>query len=53
MKMKMYQVPVTEMYAVRAQVIMEGTVQGAPQIGGGGEDKDPTEPYSAPSRKLM
>lgn len=36
MKMKMYQVPVTEMYAIRAQVIMEGTVQGSPQIGGGG-----------------
>lgn len=26
MKMKMYQVPVTEMYAIRAQVIMDGTV---------------------------
>ena len=37
MKMKMYQVPVTEMYAIRAQVIMDGTVQGAPKIDGGGE----------------
>lgn len=37
MKMKMYQVPVTEMYAICAQVIMDGTVQGAPKIDGGGE----------------
>lgn len=26
MKMKMYQVPVTEMYAVRSQVVMDGSV---------------------------
>ena len=38
MKMKMYQVPVTEMYAICAQVIMEGTVQAAPPIEGGGTD---------------
>lgn len=44
MKMKMYQVPVTEMYAVRAQVIMEGTVQAAPPIEGAGTDQHPEVP---------
>ena len=41
MKVKMYQVPVTEMFAVRAQVIMAGSnpdgVSGE-GIPGGGED---------------
>ena len=34
----MYQVPVTETYAIRSQVIMEGTVQHSPTIPGGNED---------------
>ena len=49
MKMKMYQVPVTEMYAVRAQVIMVSR----DQVPGDGEDLSPEEPFSAPSRVLM
>ena len=49
----MYQVPVTETYAIRSQVIMEGTVNSAPPIEGGGNDKTPGEPYDAPSRRLM
>ncbi len=40
MKMKMYQVPVTEMYAVRAQVIMDGTVMKG--------DNAPGSDYTAP-----
>lgn len=41
MKFKMYQVPVTEMYAVRTQVVMDATVNpvsGDTNIPGGGED---------------
>ena len=50
----MYQVPVTETYAIRSQVIMEGTtVQSSPMFEGGGNDKTPGEPYDAPSRRLM
>lgn len=42
MKVKMYQVPVTEMFALRAQVIMESTIpngvagEGIPGAGEGG-----------------
>ena len=42
----MYQVPVTETYAIRSQVIMEGTVQPSPFIQGGGgmPPIDPSNP---------
>lgn len=36
MKMKMYQVPVTKMYAIRAQVIMDGS-EGSAGLPGDGE----------------
>ena len=40
----MYQVPVTETYAIRSQVIMEGSVQPSPFIEGGGH-LPPTDPF--------
>ena len=49
----MYQVPVTETYAIRSQVIMEGTVNSSPMFDGGGNDLTPEEPFDAPSRRLM
>ena len=47
MKVKMYQVPVTEMYAVRTQAVVCGTnPDGAAGIGfdGGGTDPEPEVP---------
>ena len=49
----MYHVPVTETYAIRSQVIMEGSIQPSPLIDGDGNDKTPGEPFDAPSRRLM
>ena len=40
----MYQVPVTETYAIRSQVIMEGTVHGSPMLEGGNNDPTPEVP---------
>ncbi len=48
----MYQVPVTETYAIRSQVIMEVSVE-KQMIEGGGNDLTPEEPFNAPSRRLM
>ncbi len=44
MKMKMYQVPVTEMYAIRAQVIMVSPKSGDQVPGGGFMPTDPKDP---------
>ncbi len=47
MKVKMYQVPVTEMYAVRTQAVVCGTIpDGAAGVGipGGDEDQHPEVP---------
>ena len=40
----MYQVPVTETYAIRSQVIMEGTVNSSPMLDGGGSMPDDMDP---------
>lgn len=40
----MYQVPVTETYAIRSQVIMEGTVE-KQMIQGGGSMPDSPDPF--------
>ena len=49
MKMKMYQVPVTEMYAVRAQLILSGSEPDPvvkPDKENGPFDSNPNDPFN-------